>query len=492
MSGSSELGAEIQIGRYTIHARIASGGMASVHFGRLSGAAGFARTVAIKRLHAQFADDPAFTATLLREAQIVTRIRHFHVVPVLDVVSENGVTIVVMEYIHGVALSKLVESCARTARRLPIPVAVAIAADVLTGLQAVHDATSSDGRPLGLVHRDVSPHNILVGSEGIALITDFGIAKAAGESRVTKTGQVKGKLAYMAPEQLSGEEATQQSDLYAAAVVIWEMLAGARLFSGSEAEIYTKVMQHRVPTLADLAPDVSPELERILRRGLAREPSERYASAREMAADLTGLAAAAPREEVASWVRALAGDVLAERAAKLAELEEPLQASLPVAIGEAARAPERSTLAAPIIEQGGSAHEPERGLRARPVWVFAVALAIGAAAAWIASTRSRGGAEAEPGRGEASTSAEATSSATSSSRATAAPVESSRAPPSVEAPPATSASSEEAAGRGAASTRRTAVPPPPNPRPKPATSATAPCRKLGADGIWTIERCPVK
>src|SRR5437588_9653608 len=220
------------IGRYVLHGELASGGMATIHFGRLSGPVGFSRTVAIKRLHPQFAKDPEFVTMFLDEARLCGRIRHPNVVPTLDVVTVEGEIFIVMEYVAGEALSKLLKTAWSRGVAMPPRVAATIVSSILHGLHAAHVAKDEHGRELGIVHRDVSPQNILVGGDGTSRVLDFGVAKARGRLQTTRDGQVKGKIAYMPPEQLSGGAVTRQSDIYAASVVRWEALAGRRLLDG--------------------------------------------------------------------------------------------------------------------------------------------------------------------------------------------------------------------------------------------------------------------
>jgi serine/threonine protein kinase len=239
----SELRSSTIGGRYALCGEIASGGMATVHLARQVGAAGFARIVAIKRLHARYARDPEFVAMFLDEARIVARIRHPNVVQTIDVVAEDGELFLVMEYIHGESLLRLTQMSNRAGRGLPVPVAAAIMVGALHGLQEAHDARGETGEPLGIVHRDVSPHNILVGTDGAARVLDFGVAKASQRIQTTLEGQLKGKLSYMAPEQITSRPMDRRTDVYAASVVMWEALTGTKLFQGdSEGAVLNQIL----------------------------------------------------------------------------------------------------------------------------------------------------------------------------------------------------------------------------------------------------------
>jgi eukaryotic-like serine/threonine-protein kinase len=327
-----------RMGRYALYGKIASGGMATLHIGRLLGPSGFARTVAVKFLHPQFAQDPEFSAMFLDEARLASRIRSPYVVPTLDVVSENGELAIVMEYIHGQSLATLVRSLADADvdRRSPVPpdvpvaVAVSILGDALQGLQAAHEARGEDGAPLGIVHRDVSPQNILVGTDGRAHLIDFGVAKATGRLQTTREGQLKGKLAYMAPEQLRGEPVTRRSDLYAASVVLWETLVGQRLFhAGDEGATVTRVLLGEVqPPSKAVRDDREPaevqaieRLDAVVMRGLDRDPAKRFETAHDMAVALERCLGPATAAEVARWLEQAAGPALARRAAAIAAIE---------------------------------------------------------------------------------------------------------------------------------------------------------------------------
>jgi eukaryotic-like serine/threonine-protein kinase len=309
------------LGRYVLHDEFASGGMAAVHFGRLVAEAGFTRTVAIKRLHAQHAKDPAFVAMLLDEARLAGRIRHPNVAPILDVVQTDGEVFLVMEYVHGESLSSLLRATMKLGSPIPARLASSVVVGALHGLHAAHIATSENGEPLGIVHRDVSPENILVGADGVPRVLDFGIALASGRSQVTREGGLKGKLGYMAPELLEGAKATPISDVYSVGVVLWEALTGERLFTGEhEGAILARILKGPTAAPGERAA-LPPGADEVVMRALARQAGDRYRSADDFAIALETAFAPAPARDVATWVRSVAGTSLSRRAAMLAEVE---------------------------------------------------------------------------------------------------------------------------------------------------------------------------
>jgi serine/threonine protein kinase len=310
------------LGRYALHAEIASGGMATVHFGRLLGVVGFSKTVAIKRLHPQFAKDPEFVSMFLDEARLAARIRHPNVVSTLDVVALEGELFLVMEYVQGESMRALVRSAQQEGGLIPPSIVATIMVGMLHGLHAAHEAKNERGEPLGIVHRDVSPQNILVGVDGVPRVLDFGVAKAAGRTQTTRDGQVKGKLAYMAPEQIMGRQVTRATDVFAASVVLWEALTARRLFGGaSEGEVVKKVLDAEILPPSTYAPGLSPQLDALVLRGLSRDPAERFASAREMARALEKNVQLAPSSDVGEFVERVAGPMLSHRAEHIAKIE---------------------------------------------------------------------------------------------------------------------------------------------------------------------------
>ncbi|WP_437616871.1 serine/threonine-protein kinase [Sorangium sp. So ce834] len=350
-----------RIGRYLLYSPIASGGMASVHLGRLVGEAGFARTVAVKRLHPQLAAAPEIAESLRDEARIVARIQHPNVVATLDLLIAEDEAFLVMDYVRGESLARLLRAARDRGAPAPIPVVASIACGALHGLHAAHEARSESGEPLGIVHRDVSPENVLVGVDGTARLLDFGIAKARGRLSTTRGGQIKGKLAYISPEQLLCGEVTRRTDVFAAGVVLWEALAGQRLFDGvDEAAILGAVLERPIPPPSALAAHVPPALDAIVLRALERNAEGRYPTARELAIAVEDAVPLASPRAVGEWVEELAGDALARRAARVAEIEGASAAAPGSAAMAGAGAPARGGSSEPGMQSG---REPgsERG-----------------------------------------------------------------------------------------------------------------------------------
>jgi serine/threonine-protein kinase len=302
------------IGRYVVFDELASGGMATVYLGRSLDQP--ERIVALKRLHPHFAKDKDFATMFMDEARLALRLDHRNIVQTLDVVPVGGELVIVLEYVHGAALATLVGSTRKSRRRLPVPIAVGVVVGMLRGLHAAHEARSETGEFLGVVHRDVSPQNVLVGVDGAARLIDFGIAKAVGRMHATREGALKGKLAYMAPEQARGDELTRRADLFPTAIVLWEALTGQGLFrSKNEAELLMKVLTQPVTSPRLFVPDLPEALDAVVMRGLERDPAARFATAREMADALEeGAGGVATPEEIGAWVATEAREALAERA----------------------------------------------------------------------------------------------------------------------------------------------------------------------------------
>ncbi len=296
--------------------------MATVYLGRLTGSAGFSRTVAIKRLHPHLTNEGEFVAMLVDEARLAGRVRHPNVVPMLDVVQLEGELMLIMEYVHGEALGRLLRLAdGEGLRVVPVPIASAILIAMLQGLHAAHEAKDESGAPLSIVHRDVSPQNVIIGVDGVARILDFGVAKATGRLNSTTDGQLKGKLAYMAPEQLQGARVDRRVDIWAAGVVLWEALCGRRLFSAdSDVLIIPRVLSDPLDAPSTFV-DIPKELDAVVLRALERHPDARFATALDMAVAVEKAAPPATSRAVAEWVVRSLGRQLESRTAVLARVE---------------------------------------------------------------------------------------------------------------------------------------------------------------------------
>lgn len=266
---------------------------------------GGARRVVVKEILPELSSDPRFSRLLVREAKLAARLSHRNIVRVLDLGRESGRVYIAMEYVEGYDLNQLLGQLTR--RRLPLPAefALFIVREVLAGLDYAHRTRDHQGSPLGVVHRDVSPSNVLVSFEGEVSLCDFGIARAySGEresggvtpalkdpegSRVQRT-RLSGKSAYMSPEHARGDDVDARSDLFAAGILLWELCSGRRLYRGSETELHEQALAGRVPVLADRGLPQTPRLQLILDRALAFDPAMRYQSAREMLDELDGYA----------------------------------------------------------------------------------------------------------------------------------------------------------------------------------------------------------
>jgi eukaryotic-like serine/threonine-protein kinase len=306
--------------RYELLVKVAAGGMATVYVGRTrSAGAGIRRLFAIKRAHAHLLDDPVFRKMFVAEARLASKIHHPNVVAVQDVEELPDELLLVMDYVEGIALSDLRENAvdARAATRIVL--------DACAGLHAAHELVGDDGEPLAIVHRDVSPHNILVGTDGIARLTDFGIAKSTVHtSGATATGGLKGKLGYMAPEYVETGKADRRADVFALGAVLWECLTGERLFQAStELELMKQVARCEVIPPSQRLSSSPADLDDVVTKALARSPDDRFASAADFAEALESAARKADllgtHRDVAKLVDAAAKDTLETRRAAITE-----------------------------------------------------------------------------------------------------------------------------------------------------------------------------
>jgi serine/threonine protein kinase len=303
-----------QVGPYELLLPIAAGGMATVFLARHHGAGGFRREVALKLLHPHLRLEPRVVEELLEEARLAALLRHPNVVPVLDARDDPEATYLVMDYVEGDTVAGLIERAEQEEYRLPEPVNLRILSDVLEGLKAAHELRGPNGRSLGLVHRDVSPQNILVGIDGIARLTDFGIAKASSRLALTRTGLIKGKVGYMAPEQARGQPLDQRCDVWAAGVVAWELFAGRRLFdSDNDIATAVRLVEQRPPRLRTVRADVPAALDDAVAYALVPEADLRCPTAGEFLRRLSGAGPVASQDDVAEVVSMLTENVRLER-----------------------------------------------------------------------------------------------------------------------------------------------------------------------------------
>jgi len=277
-----------RFGQYEILERIASGGMAELYKARLSGVEGFQKIVAIKKILPHLADNEEFIAMFANEAKLAAQLNHPHIVHIFDLGKiEGGGYFIAMEYVDGRDLRGLLHSAQEVGSQLPIPLAVYVASKVAAALDYAHRRRDPDGRDMNIVHRDVSPQNILISYEGDIKLCDFGIAKAASKASTTQSGALKGKVQYMSPEQAWGKPIDRRSDLFSLGAVLFEMLTDQKLFRGdSDLTVLEKVRAAEVVSPSSISPEVSPSLDAIVLKALAREPEERYANASDMLRDL--------------------------------------------------------------------------------------------------------------------------------------------------------------------------------------------------------------
>jgi serine/threonine protein kinase len=495
-----------QLDRFELIAELATGGMATVYLGRVSGAGGFQRFVVIKRLHRHLAREPEFIQMFLDEARLGARLHHPNVVPVLEIGESEGGHYLVMEYVEGSTLARLVEPPGAVRHAVPAPVAGRIMVDLLTGLHAAHALADDAGRPLRIVHRDVSPQNVLVGVDGISRLTDFGVARATSKLSTTQSGQLKGKLAYMAPEQArAAGDIDHRADIFAASVVMWEALTGERLFQGDEnSDTFSKVLTKPIPLLGTTLPGLPAPFEGVLARALARDREERYPTAAVFADEIERIARraglVATHGDVARYLQSVLGkEVNAQRDAvrswMASDPSRPRTISTPPPSGmvrssstvsgvgpRIARSDRTPSHGAPIgARTVASAGAGRRGdsiasgvgaLKLRPShvwrWIAGFAILVAAAPAWLHPSRSgSSGLRAAGAAAEARPSPPTTNGSAPAASPAAAPVPS---------------SSRASASAPAAPPKPPAEPEPARPVPGPRFPAIASSRATGGTG----------
>ncbi|MBI3200835.1 MAG: serine/threonine protein kinase [Myxococcales bacterium] len=319
-----DVGAGHTLGRYELLIPIASGGMAMVWAARLKGSRGFQKIVAVKTMLPKLSEDPQFERMFLDEASLASQVRHPHVVEIMDLGEQDGVLFLVMEWIEGTPLSTLIKA-ARQSGGIPLPIAVRIAMQACAGLHAAHELRDGAGELVGLVHRDVSPQNLLVTYDGVTKVVDFGVAKASGAGGFnTQGGQIKGKLAYMAPEQIHGETIDRRVDVFALGIVLYAMTTGKHPFrkESDAATLYRICSPEPAMSPRKVVPGYPLPLERVVMQALAKDPAHRFKSANELLVALDRALPASMRassdQPVADFVKKLAGGAREEQKVRLA------------------------------------------------------------------------------------------------------------------------------------------------------------------------------
>lgn len=320
--------------RYVPLVKVASGGMATVYVGTLRGPLGFSQLVAIKKPHEHLLEDEAFRRSLIEEARVAAQIRHANVVDVRDIEMVGESIQLIMDYVEGASLGQLMAIAGRAGKRLPADMVIRVVLDALAGLSAVHNIADNDGIPLGLVHRDISPQNILVGVDGVSRVTDFGIAMAEyGSNAPTTQGTLKGKVGYMAPEYIRGIRPDQRVDVFGMGVLLWEALAGKRLFKGAnDGDALDKLLHHAAPPISGEVPELGTVLDAVLDKALAKAPEKRFqtadsfSKALEEAARSVGLVGS--HADVGREVRATVGDKLEKRMQDLRAAQAALETTI--------------------------------------------------------------------------------------------------------------------------------------------------------------------
>ncbi len=327
------------LGRYRVVDEIGIGGMASVHLARMDGPGGFQKWVAIKRIHGHLIEDDSFVQMFLDEARVAARISHPNVASVFELGKHDDNYWIAMEYLHGEPLREVMRRTEEIGAPMPPEIACRVIADAAEGLHAAHELLGKNGEKLGLIHRDVTPHNLFVTYDGTTKVVDFGIAKFSSRMSQTRAGTLKGKLAYMSPEQVHGEQIDRRTDIFALGVVLWELTTGQRLFRmESDLDTLAKVQECNVPRPSTLVRGYPIDLEKIVMKALSKNRGERFKTAREFSRALQSLLMRRglfiASDEVASYIQSIFSERIQKREAHLRWAAEVTQTiSLESALG---------------------------------------------------------------------------------------------------------------------------------------------------------------
>ncbi len=391
-----------RLGRYEVIGLLATGGMAEVHLGRLMGPSGFERVVVLKRILPHLAREAAFVDMFLDEARIVAKIDHPNVVQVIELGRDGDELYLAMELVEGESLGGFMRRHWVDKMQIGVELAAFIVAQACSGLHAAHELVDPDGRPQQIVHRDVSPQNIMITYTGRVKVLDFGIAKAIDRATRTRTGELKGKVEYMSPEQCRAEPLDRRSDVFALGVLLYELSVGKRLFRrGNEVASLRAVCEDPIPAPRSVDPDYPAQLESICLRALERDVDKRFATADEMRRELVAFLRTTPNvgvhdELLAERMRALFADRLENKTVMIRELrsggapailpppEVDLQVEPPVVATVATR-PEPTPAAAGATAPGAPTERPRRA----PLYVGAAAALLAASAFAIGGLRAR-------------------------------------------------------------------------------------------------------
>ena len=272
------------VGRYTLLAKLATGGMAEIFLARQAGPKGFEKLVVVKKILDTYAEDPDFVAMFLDEARIAAQLNHPNIVQIFDLGEDQGAYYIAMEYLAGESVSMLARTCRKLNQPLPVAMSARLISVAAEALHYAHQKVDSSGKPLGIVHRDISPQNLFVTYEGALKVVDFGIAKAANKASHTQDGHIKGKLSYMSPEQARGEDVDPRSDVFALGIVLFELATGTRLFQFDDPiKTFSAVVGPAlIPRAHERLPDLDPALDAIIAKALERDVHLRYASGAEL------------------------------------------------------------------------------------------------------------------------------------------------------------------------------------------------------------------
>ncbi|HTL37438.1 MAG TPA: protein kinase [Kofleriaceae bacterium] len=318
-------GGQSRLGRYELLARLATGGMGEIFLARLSGAEGFEKLYVVKRILAHLADDSRFRQMLIAEARIASKMSHPNICQVFELGETDGQLYIVMEYLEGVSLLPLLRRFSKNQQQLELGFIAGVMQQTTDAMNYAHELKDRDGQYLGIIHRDVTPSNIFVTESGVAKVLDFGIAKARGASTQTQEGTVKGKYAYMSPEQLKGASIDRRVDVFAMGVVLYEMLALRRLFQRKTDYLtFRAVMEQPIPDIRRYRPDLPDGVAAALMRALERDPNDRFESARQLgSAVLDGMAQYTrpwTQGEISDFLRHYFADEIGKRSQQVAHV----------------------------------------------------------------------------------------------------------------------------------------------------------------------------